>query len=233
MLARGAEHWFLRGTAGLQTIAAGHNPVAALATVDGETLPAGARLAVSIADAHLRYLAVAPPAALRGRAERMAWLAHRFREVHGVAEPEWMLLAEPELALRASLACAAPRALVEGMRAFAQGRRLRLTGIEGAFVASYNRLRGAMTARFGAFARLADGRLSVGLWRDGQWLGFRSQPVSAGDDAALLRILLGWRALWPEEEGGVLYAAADAGALPPGWRLESVLSAATELERAA
>ena len=118
---------------------------------------------VLLADALVRYLVIHWPAGLRGRSERTAFVAHRFREVHGVASPEWQIIVEPTAGKFPALACAAPAVLIDAVAEWARRHRVRLAGLSGEFVAAYNRARLRVSHRFGALGLQRGGRLTIGV----------------------------------------------------------------------
>lgn len=220
---------------------AGADPALALTGLCDRAAVRGGRLAVELADAWLRYLVIDWPVGLKGGDERQAWVAERFRSVHGVNAIDWVISVDRAAAGRSVLACAAPRALVEALTRFAADHRMRFTSLTGSFVAAYNRLHGDATLAadaepFGALALCRDGRLTLGLWCRGQWRRVRS--VAAGADAGTIleRTLAGWlpgfSELAREGEGalsgelggsGVLHVLGiEPEALPGRWRLQAI-----------
>lgn len=214
------DAWLLRGPAGEQRAPFEGDPAPALA----QLAPGGrgGRLEVVLGDGALRYLALRWPAGVRSGGERAAWLAHRFAQVHGVAAPEWTIVTDRDAVGASALACAVPAALVAAVRGFADARRLRLGGVAGGFIDVYNRLRRGFdeaAGEFGALALARDGRLSVGLWRSGEWLGLRSQAQGPDVAAAARAMLEAWRLGSGQDEAvGTLYAVGFAPAAPAGWR---------------
>lgn len=195
----------------------------ALAGLPADLLPRGRRLRVVLDDGLLRYALIHWPEGLARGAEREAFVAHRLREVHGIAAPEWSWRVDPEPPPRPALACAAPLALVEALRKMASERGWKLAEISGAFARRYNQARSRLGAPVGALLVEGAGRYTLGLWRDGAWAAVRSQPASA-DPAAALGLLLGAAGL--AEEGGTLFVAGADCAAPPGWRVQSLRGAA-------
>lgn len=191
----------------------------ALAGLPPDLLPRGRRVRVVVDDALLRYALIHWPAGLGRGAEREAFVAHRLREVHGIAAPEWCWRVDPEPAPRPALACAAPTALMEALRSLAGERGWKLVGIAGAFACRYNQARPRLKASLGALLVAGAGRYTLGLWREGAWAAVRSQPGSA-EPAAALGLLLGSAGL--AGEGGTLFVAGAACVPPPGWRVESL-----------
>jgi hypothetical protein len=174
-------------------------------------------------DGLLRYALIQWPAGLARGAEREAFVAHRLREVHRIAAPEWCWRVDPEPAPRPALACAMPSSLLDGMRQLARDRGWKLMEISGAFARRYNLARRHFRAPLGALLVEGADRYTLGLWRDGAWQAVRSQPASA-ERATALGLLLGGAGL--AGEGGILYVVGPACVPPPGWRVESLGSAA-------
>lgn len=182
------------------------------------TSPTWARLHVEVADRHARYLRLAWPEGLR-RTERQVWVASRFHSVFGSGP--WLTLADRDAFRLPALAAALPTGLVEALKVWATERRLRLTSLQAAFVADYNR----HCRHFhddGAFARREDGRLTLGLWRDGQWQAVRSQPLAcAGCSGEALGQLLATLPAARAVAAGTLYIAGSPpppASLPAGWQ---------------
>lgn len=177
----------------------------------------GSRWHVVLADALVRYLVIEWPAGLKGRAERAAFVAHRFREVHGASAPEWRTAMEPAVAGAPLVACAAPAALVDAVEVWARAQRLRLDGITGEFVAVYNESRQALDAPTAALAVQRGGRLTIGLWRDGRWSALRSQPFGMSGEAMLRLLLDAPQRSGGDDGGGLLYCTGGSLSAPPGW----------------
>jgi hypothetical protein len=195
----------------------------ALAGLPADLLPRGRRLRVVLDDGLLRYALIHWPAGLARGAEREAYVAHRLREVHGIAAPEWRWQVDPESAPRPALACAAPTVLVEALRRLVSDRGWTLVALTGAFPHRYNQARRRLKAPLGALLVEGAGRFTLGLWRDGAWAGLRSQPGGA-ERAATLGLLLGAAGL--AGEPGTLFVDGPACDPPPGWRVESLGGAA-------
>jgi hypothetical protein len=188
----------------------------ALELLPADLLPRGRRCRVVLDDGLLRYALIRWPAGLGRGAEREAFVAHRLREVHGVAAPDWRWQVDPEPPPRPALACAAPAALVAALRALARQRGWKLVELSGAFAACYNRRRRALAAPLGALLVEGAGRFTLGLWRGGEWLAVRSQPASA-DRAGALGLLLGGAA--DDGPGGTLFVRGPACGAPAGWQV--------------
>ena len=208
------DAWVLDGPDGTRRCALeGGAPAAALDALQPPAPGRGRALRVRVADAWLRYLVVNWPQGLRTAGERAAFLAHRFGEVHGVGAPEWVVQADRDAHDLPALGCAAPAAVIAAVQGFAARHGYTLAGIEGGFIATYNRLRARFREPDGepaALAVLHDGRLTVGLWRSGAWRGVRSQPVR-DDGATALRLML---EAWGREADLVHASAANPDARP-------------------
>ena len=189
-------------------------------------LPRRTRLAVCVADRHVRYLRLDWPAGLKA-GERAAFVEHRFHAVFGAGP--WVVQADRDAICLPSLGVALPAGLEAALQAFVCSRSLRLVALEPAFPRSYNRLRRHLRGD-GALARLEAGRVTLGLWQGGQWLAVRSQPVARADAAAAVACLVTLLATQPaaaaigNSPGNTLYlcgaadSAAAIDALPAGWR---------------
>lgn len=190
---------------------------ASLAQLPG--LPRFARLQVSVADRHARYLCLRWPAGLKG-AERQAFVEHRFRSVFG--DGPWASLADRDAFGPTTLAAALPAGLPIALDAWARARGLRIASLEPAFVADYRRHAAGFRGD-GAFARIEAGRVTLGLWVAGQWRAIRSQPVESADAQAVARCLgalLPGLAAEDQPAAATLHLAGlapPAQLLPAGW----------------
>lgn len=196
---------------------------AALASLPADLLPRGGRLRVVLDDSLLRYTLIRWPAGLARGAEGDAFVAHRLREVHGIAPPEWCWQVDDEPPPRPALACAAPAALVEALRGLAGARGWKLLELTGAFARCYNQGRRRFAAPLGALLVDGAGRYTLGLWRGGEWLAVRSQPASA-DRATALGLLLGSAGV--AEQAGTLFVQGAACPAPAGWNVQVIGGAA-------
>lgn len=234
-----ADAWVLASPAGVRRQPLDGAPALQLEHFEFDAAAARARrLQVVIGDGWLRYLVARWPQRLRRADERRAWLAHRFRAVHGVADPEWMIATDRDAVGFPVLACAVPAALIAAVQAFADRRRLRLDGVAGDFIVCFNRHQssfGEPAGSFGALALAREGRVTVGLWRDAAWLALRSQPLGEDGAGLVVRTLEGWCAAHAAESeaaaatgatrqgqspAGVLYAVGFEASAPAGWRVE-------------
>lgn len=223
------EAWTLHTSDGVQRREVAGVPEVALAHIEARVSNGKRSLSVILGDTWLRYLVIPwPPGMWRGD-ERRGFMEHRFRRVHEVGEPDWVLTMDRGVVNYPALACAVPAPLLNAVRDFAEVRNLSLASITGDFPASFNACRRRLDEPPGTLAALAllrGSRLTVGLWRDGAWLAVRSQNVAAlGAD--LLQVLLeSWRVEFAAgggpDERGVLYAAGPVAMGPAAWRRVSV-----------
>lgn len=182
----------------------------------------GARLRVVLGDGWLRYLVLRWPQGVVSREERSAYMAHRFREVHQVAEPDWVLSMDRDVVAFPAFACAAPAPLIAALQLFAKVRGLQLGSITGDFVDRFNLLQRSFSEAPGCLGALAvarGARLSVGLWRDGAWQAVRSRMMGQDASAELQHMLDGWHAELAPAEAGVLYALGIVPAKSRDWRV--------------
>lgn len=230
-LSLGEAAWRLAG-AGQEWIApVGETPSLGLEGLGDASLLRHGRLEVELADNWLRYLVIDRPDGLKGRAEREAWVADRFRAVHGADAAQWVVAVDRAAFADTALASVAPRALVEALTRFASARRMRVVSLRGSFVTAFNRLQGGIqamdSAACGALGVCRGGRLTLGLWAHGQWQRVRS--VHAGDGAGTLlgTTLASWlprltTASADVSGAGVLHVLGVVpDALPPGWRTQA------------
>jgi hypothetical protein len=181
-------------------------------------LPARARLRATVDDRWLRYLVLQWPAAVRGGKEREAWLAHQFRQVHGIEPADWLIRRDTDAVGGRFLACAMPRTLVDGLAQCARGCRGRAVGLAGRFVHRYNQAARQLASADGALALADSGRLMLGVWRDGAWRALLSRPMAAGDPLAAQRELARLRVSGEAAPSGVLYLAGGVMlSAPEGW----------------
>lgn len=222
-----ADAWVLHSPAGVQRQAHDGAPEPAMAQLTGDTGARGSRLHTVLGDGWLRYLVMRWPAGVQSREERAAYMAYRFHEVHGTSEPEWAFALDRDAVNFPALACAAPESLLAGIKIFADAHGLRPGRIVGDFVDCFNHLRPRFDEPPGTLAALAlirTGRLTVGLWRDGQWLAVRSRTVGENGAAELCHMLVGWRAELASEQTALLYVRGPLPVVCAGW---SVIQEAT------
>lgn len=221
--------WRLAGAGREWSAPAGPEPASALAELGEAGLLRRGRLDVELSDDCLRYLVIEWPNGLKGQAERRAWVAERFRGVHGIDAAGWVMSVD-EAGADTALACAAPRTLVEELTRFAFAHRMKLVAMRGGFVAAYNHLQGRMRRQdeltCGALAEYRNGRLTLGLWYRGGWQRIRSARTEGRAAMTLSATLAGWlpglaATLPGAGPAGVLHArGVMPDTLPHGWRVQ-------------
>ncbi len=220
-----ADAWVLRTPAGVWRQPHGGGPAPELERLAGDMPPRGTALQVVLGDGWLRYLVLRWPPSVRPGEERAAYMAHRFREVHEVTESDWVFAQDRDAVNFPMLACAAPASLVAALQVFAQAHELRLGSVTGDFVDRFNHLQRSFDETPGTLAALAlvrDGRLTVGLWRDGEWQAVHCRMMSEDGPADLDHMLAVWRAELAPAQTGVLYAHGIAPVDCPDWRVVRV-----------
>lgn len=217
-----ADAWTLEGPEGAQRLAFDEAPETALACCEPRKERSPGQLSVILGDGWLRYLVLTWPSGMRRSDERRSFMAHRFRQVHEVGEPEWVLTMDAAVADYPALACAVPAGLLRAVLDFAEIRGLDPASISGDFPVAFNACRTAFVeppATLAAFALRRGSRLSVGLWRAGAWRALRSQKIAERGTSELSALLKAWHSEFAAaDEEGVLYAAGDLAAAPAPWR---------------
>ena len=177
----------------------------------------GARIAVRVADHHVRYLVVQWPAGVRARRERDAWLVHQFNTAHGLDMTEWTVAIDRDPVNDPRIACALPTALLTRLSTCVEARRAAIVSLTGAFIDEFNHACRAINASDGALVVTHDQRMTLGVWRAGRWPRVVSQAIAPGDDAAARRALLQLRVTGEAAVAGVLYTAGEVMQAPDGW----------------
>ena len=172
----------------------------------------GLRIALTVADVWIRYVVAVWPRGLWRHSERESLARLRLRDIYGREEGDWPLACSGWRARRSVVAAVDP-AVLAAVNAWAVERGHVVTTLRPAWADAVQRRRRSLTARTGALARLADGRLTVGVWDPMGWLAVRSLVAShalpeseirrwIGQQAAAgVCYCLGWRSATPEEGG--------------------------------
>lgn len=180
-------------------------------------LPSGARVAVRVADHHARYLVVQWPAGVRAIREREAWLGHQFKSAHGLDMAEWTVAIDRDPVNDPRIVCALPTALLARLNACVATRKAEIVSLTGAFVDDFNLASRGIDAADGALAVTRDQRMTLGIWRAGQWQRVVSQVIDTGDSSAARRVLMQLRVTGEAPAAGVLYTAGASMQMPDGW----------------
>lgn len=123
--------------------------------------------------------------------EQAAYAALHFRKTFGKATERWQIVHAPQPPGMTAPACAIDTALLQALHAICADAGAQLVAVTPYFASAFDHWRTALkggkdkTAWFGLIE--PDG-LSLGLLREGNWIGLRSQICGEGD---------GWRDMLP------------------------------------
>lgn len=182
-----------RAVLGAEALERGEGWPGALAALEAllERAPAK-RLRLVLSNHFVRYLVLPADAAVKGPAERAAWLAHHFAAVYGERAAAWAIGVERRGAA-SSLAAAVDAALLEQTRALAARRGVRLLSAEPLAIAAYNRARRGLRETTCFLAVLEPGRACL-LLLEGERV-LRVANRRAADPRAELDALVALEAL--------------------------------------
>lgn len=135
-----------------------------------------------LADALVRYFVVESPKGVRSRAELGDAIAARFEEQFGLPAAGWVMSVDLEPRCGAYLVCAAPRALIDGLRAGCEAARLRFAGLKPFMVSELNSFRRTLPRRDFWFAAVAERSVALCYrgkrdWRTARFHAVGSRPV--------------------------------------------------------
>lgn len=169
------------------------------------------RLQVTVADRWVRYVLLDWPGGLHGEKERETFARLRLRETYGADCAHWPL-ALPEKAERTSIVAALDPAIHQAVLAWTARQGHRMTAMRPSWSMALAEWRSRLQAPVGAFVRLADKRLTGGIWDRSGWRAVRSLGAAVTvPDQEILR----WLGLHADE--GRCYCL--------GWQPEASLSA--------
>lgn len=168
-----------------------------------EPQPRGA-LHVVLAGRFARWQLLPWRAELSRPQEFAAFAQLRFREAYGKAAEGWRVLAAPQPPGHCVPACAVDAALLDALQKAAGAGRARLASVRPYYAAAFDRWRGRLKHGPAWFGVAEDDCLTLGLVRDGDWLGLRAQRLS-GD----------WREALPGLMAQLGIAAGVDAAAPP------------------
>lgn len=136
--------------------------------------------------------------------EVAAFAQLRFRETYGKAAEEWRVLHAPQPPGRAVPACAVDAALLDALRKTSKEAGARLAAVTPYFASAFDRWRGNLKNGSAWFGLIEPDCLSLGLLREGGWIGLRAQRL--GED---------WREALPGLMAQIgIPAGADAAPAP-------------------
>ncbi len=111
--------------------------------------------------------------------ELAAYATWRFRETFGHGAEDWQVLHSPQPPGKAVLACAVDAALLAALRAACQSAGARLAAVSPYFACAFDRWRHVVGKKTAWFGLIESETVSLGLLRDGNWVGLRTQRVNA------------------------------------------------------
>jgi len=111
--------------------------------------------------------------------ELAAYAALRFRETFGPVADEWQVMFSPQPPGKAVLACAVDSALLEALRTTCKDAGASLTTVSPYFAGAFDHWRHVVGNKTAWFGLIEPDCVSLGLLRDGDWLGLRTQRVNA------------------------------------------------------
>ena len=152
-------------------------------------------LDVELSNHFVRYLVIPQRKELRGRAELLAFVRHRFVHTYGPIAQEWALCVSGQA--RARMAAAADSSLIGELQVLCKGGQLR--SVIPSFSAGFDQARlDALQDRYW-YVQAERARVCVGWVELGRWALVHSQALMSGD---------------AEELGGVFQQLAMTS---PGW----------------
>jgi len=110
--------------------------------------------------------------------ELAAYAALRFRETFGAVAGDWQLMLSPRPPGKAVLACAVDVALMQALRTTCESVGAKLAAVTPYFAAAFDHWRGELGNKAAWFGLIESDCVSLGLLRDGDWMGLRTQRIS-------------------------------------------------------
>lgn len=169
---------------------------------------------VVILSAHYVRHVVIPAGRGMGDSERQTLAAVIFHDTYGDLAKDWELRVSPAASGMPTLACGAPRPLLEALRTVCAGRG-RLHSIQPGLMPVFKRARHAIGKAAGCLALVEPGRITLAFVENGMWKYVDSR---AGDGSILPQFLLEEGEVHGRQPGGILWLCdlTDTARLPAG-----------------
>lgn len=142
----------------------------------------------TLADTLVRYFVTDAPAGLRSTSELKDVIAARFEEQFGLAAAHWIISSDLQPGSSSYLACAAPRTLIEALRAGCADTGLRLRTITPFTVSEMNRWRRRLPRQSFWFATASAGIVTLCYRAKAGWRGIRTHAQGDASPAPLLHL---------------------------------------------
>lgn len=124
-------------------------------------------------------------AELNGPGELAAYAGLRFRETYGRGAESWHVQCSPQPPQHAIPACAVDAGLIDALRQACKAADARLVGATPYFASAFDHWRQRCKGKQAWFGLVEADCLSLGLIRDGRWIGLRSQWLAEHWSSAL------------------------------------------------
>jgi hypothetical protein len=186
-------------------------------------------LNIVISNHYMRYRLVPEPPLAMPEEGVQALVQHCFRETYGDIVNDWQISANPMPGGGDMVACAADRALIEGLKSAADKSGLRLASVQPYFMSGFNADCRRIDGETACFVQAEPGRIMLGTVCNKDWLGIRAvaatcrwkEELSAHIEREIL--LAGWEDACPTI---FLHALESAQEIKPKeknrWKLEHV-----------
>ena len=109
--------------------------------------------------------------------ELATYASLRFRETFGKTADDWQVLHSPQPPGKAVPACAVDAALMEALRTTCETAGARLAAVTPYFSCAFDRWCNVLDKKAAWFGLIESDCVSLGLLRDGNWIGLRTQRV--------------------------------------------------------
>lgn len=186
----------------------------ALSRLLAERRPLPRQLRVVLANGLVQYQLLPWRSGIAGGAEWQAYAGLRFREVYGENADDWSLRVSEAVPGRTRLACAMPRALLEGLRGL-ERHGVRLASVQPQFAAVFDRQRRRLGRNSFGLAVVEPDRVCLALLDGRDWQAIRCESSGAAWSQTLAGMLRRLRlSLDVAEEGTLHLCGAGEHSLP-------------------